>query len=276
MSSAKARRSTWSSRNRVRPEGGPAAGGCLALGLLALALVHAGCAAFAPAAQPPGPVFSAELDDLERYDVLARRQERLLEHCGATGSCAYLHFSRGLVGLFEDRRIARRHFSQVVALVPDSRLASSSRLWIELIDERDRPSTWNRLLDSLRVYPDGAGATGRSTEQLVRDLLEREIVIQRLLYKSKRDEAVLEALQAKLTERGKELERLAMEREELEEKFGNSSTPSVRQLKEQIAVQDKKIKELHNQLDALKRIDQEMRRKVRPLRPAPLPEAPAP
>lgn len=248
----------------------------MALGLLVLGLLHAGCAAFPPTARPPGPVFSAELDDLQRYDVLAQRQERLLENCRATGSCAYLHFSRGLVGLFEDRRIARRHFSQVVALVPDSRLASSSQLWIELIDEQERPSNWNRLLDSLRVYPDGAGARGLSTQQLVRDLLEREIVIQRLLYKSRRDAATLHALQAKLTERGKELERLAMEREELEEKFGNSSTPSVRQLEQQLAVQDKKIKELNNQLDALKRIDQEMRRKVRPLRPVPLPEPPPP
>ncbi len=260
----------------MRPESGRAAGACVVLGLLALAVLHAGCAAVAPAARPPGPVFSAELDDLKRYDVLARRQERLLEHCRATGSCAYLHFSRGLVGLFEDRRIAKEHFAKVVALLPDSRLASSSKLWIELIDEHEQPSTWNRLLDSLRVYPDGAGATGMSTVELVRDLLEREIVIHRLLYKSKRDEATVDALQAKLTERGKELERLATEREELEEQFGNSHKPSLEQLERQIAVQDRKIKELNNQLDALKRIDQEMRRKVRPLRPVPLPQAPTP
>lgn len=266
----------WPCRNLVRPDRGLGAVACLATGLLALGLMQTGCAAFTSAAPRPGPVFSADPDDLKRYDVLARRQERLLENCRATGSCAYLHFSRGLVGLFEDRGTARHHFSQVVALVPDSRLALSSGLWIELIDEQEAPSTWNRLLDSLRVYPDGVEATDKSTEQLVRDLLEREIVIHRLLYKSKRDEATLEALQAKLTERGKELEKLATEREELEGKSGNSHKPSMRQLKQQIAIQDKKIKELNNQLDALKRIDQEMRRKVRPVRPLPLPQPPSP
>ncbi len=193
-----------------------------------------------------------------------------------TGSCAYLHFSRGLVGLFEDRLTARQHFARVVDLVPDSRLASSSELWIELIDGQAKPSTWNRLLDYLRVYPDGVGATEKSTEQLVRDLLEREIVIHRLLYKSKRDAATLETLQAKLTESGKELEKLATEREKVEEESGNSHKPSVRQLRRVIAIQDKKIKELNNQLDALKRIDQEMRQKVRPVRPVPLPQPPSP
>ncbi len=276
MSWAKAQRFTWSCHSRARPEQVLGAGAWLALGLLALNLLHAGCAAFSSVARPPGPVFSADADDLKRYGVLADRQERLLETCRATGSCAYLHFSRGLVGLFEDRGTAKHHFAQVVTLVPESRLASSSELWIELIDEQEQPSIWNRLLDYLRVYPDGVGATQQSREQLVRDLLEREIVIHRLLYKSKRDAATLDALQAKLTESGKELEKLATERERLEGKSGNSRKPSMRQLQQQIAIQDRKIKELNNQLDALKRIDQEMRRKVRPVRPVPLPQPPSP
>jgi predicted RNase H-like nuclease (RuvC/YqgF family) len=42
---------------------------------------------------------------------------------------------------------------------------------------------------------------------------------------------------------------------------------SVLNLQKQLADQDRKIEELTSQLEALKRIDQEMRDKVRPIRP---------
>jgi predicted RNase H-like nuclease (RuvC/YqgF family) len=41
----------------------------------------------------------------------------------------------------------------------------------------------------------------------------------------------------------------------------------VQHLQKQLAERDKKIEELSTQLEALKRIDQEMREKVRPIRP---------
>jgi predicted RNase H-like nuclease (RuvC/YqgF family) len=49
----------------------------------------------------------------------------------------------------------------------------------------------------------------------------------------------------------------------------------VQALQGQLEQRDKKIEELTNQLEALKRIDQEMREKARPVRP-PAPPAPLP
>jgi predicted RNase H-like nuclease (RuvC/YqgF family) len=56
---------------------------------------------------------------------------------------------------------------------------------------------------------------------------------------------------------------------------GGSDPALVQSLQKQLHDRDKKIEELSTQLEALKRIDQEMREKVRPIRPpstvAPLP-----
>ena len=55
-----------------------------------------------------------------------------------------------------------------------------------------------------------------------------------------------------------------------------ASDPAMMQaLQAQLEQRDKKIEELTNQLEALKRIDQEMREKARPARP-PAPPAPLP
>lgn len=261
----------WRFRKHARSDRPRRLRGWALWGVVALGLLAPGCATLEPGAEGTSPIFAADPDDFERYQTLARRQERLLETCSVTGSCAYLHFSRGLVSLYEDRQEAARHFGRVVELVPDSRLAASSQVWVDLIADYQRPGFWERLVHYLHLSPEDADPLGPSTELLVRDLLEREIVIQQLLYKSKRNAATLEALKSKLTERGKQLEKLASQRRKLEDKIGNGKAPAIEQLEKQIAVRDKKIRELNNQLDALKRIDQEMRRKIRPVRPVPLP-----
>jgi predicted RNase H-like nuclease (RuvC/YqgF family) len=48
---------------------------------------------------------------------------------------------------------------------------------------------------------------------------------------------------------------------------GSTDTSVVLSLQKQLTDRDKKIEELTSQLEALKRIDQEMRDKVRPIRP---------
>jgi predicted RNase H-like nuclease (RuvC/YqgF family) len=61
---------------------------------------------------------------------------------------------------------------------------------------------------------------------------------------------------------------------------GSTDTGIVLSLQKQLTDRDKKIEELTSQLEALKRIDQEMRDKVRPIRPpstvAPPPTTPEP
>ena len=67
---------------------------------------------------------------------------------------------------------------------------------------------------------------------------------------------------------------LANERANKDASSGKKDTPkvttdgaNVQALQKQLSERDKKIDELSSQLEALKRIDQEMREKVRPIRP---------
>jgi predicted RNase H-like nuclease (RuvC/YqgF family) len=106
----------------------------------------------------------------------------------------------------------------------------------------------------------------------VRDLLDREMVLQQLRTTKDGDSQAVEALQRELAERDRKIEAL------LSKKDGARSIPetqAVQSLQKQLAEREKKIEELSTQLEALKRIDQEMREKVRPIRP-PSTTAPVP
>jgi predicted RNase H-like nuclease (RuvC/YqgF family) len=94
-------------------------------------------------------------------------------------------------------------------------------------------------------------------------LLDREMMIQQLRSSKDADAQTLDQLQREL----------ATERDRQEGLTGKKEGPkgtegtSVQALQKQLSERDKKIDELTSQLEALKRIDQEMREKVRPIRP---------
>jgi predicted RNase H-like nuclease (RuvC/YqgF family) len=100
---------------------------------------------------------------------------------------------------------------------------------------------------------------------LVRDLLDWEGNLQTVEY-----------LQRELADRDHKIESL------LKKESGRmaSDPASVQNLQKQLHERDKKIEELSTQLEALKRIDQEMRERVRPIRPpstvAPIPAPESP
>ena len=105
---------------------------------------------------------------------------------------------------------------------------------------------------------------GQTSDRLVRDLLDREMMIQQLRTSKDADAQALDQLQREL----------AAERERKDGFTGRKEVPkgavegtSVQALQKQLSERDKKIDELSSQLEALKRIDQEMRDKVRPIRP---------
>jgi chromosome segregation ATPase len=117
----------------------------------------------------------------------------------------------------------------------------------------------------------------QASDRLVRDLLDRELTIQQLRAMKDADSQSLESLQRELAERERKLDSVSGKR-------GSTSTGIVTgivlSLQQQLTDRDRKIEELTSQLEALKRIDQEMRDKVRPIRPpstvAPPPTAPEP
>ena len=115
----------------------------------------------------------------------------------------------------------------------------------------------------------------QASDRLVRDLLDRELVVQQLRAMKDADAQTMESLQRDLAERERKMDAGSGKRETIR---GSAETGILSSLQKQLTDRDKKIDELTSQLEALKRIDQEMRDKVRPIRPpstgAPPPTAP--
>ncbi len=233
------------------------------MSLLLLFLLLPGCSSVHTGASPSSPVFVPDPGDVERYQALVHRQQKMFPDCAEPGVCAHGHFTRGLAALFEDRDVATKHFEEVMKAAPNSRMASSSKLWIKLIRDQRPSGQWNRLLDSLRHGERSEELLAWSTEQLVRDLLEREMIILQLLRQKQRDASSMRALRHELGERGKELEQVAGERDAMKARKAKPGQPSAKELRKELVIRDKKIEELSSQLDALKRIDQEMRKIVK-------------
>ncbi len=202
--------------------------------LLTLLLALGGCSSFfgSPPVQPtPAPVptpvpattgaaltapfFVLDAQDAQLFRTLAEQQDRLLVHCAENHGCDRAHYLRGLVALCENRAVATRHFEGVLAVSSKGPLAASSRYWLQLLRET-RPEM-AREKTSMAVI-----------ERLVREILDRELTIQRLKLESEQKGA------------------------------------SVRSLKQALRARDERVEDLTGQLEALKRIDQEMKERARP------------
>jgi predicted RNase H-like nuclease (RuvC/YqgF family) len=105
---------------------------------------------------------------------------------------------------------------------------------------------------------------GQTSDRLVRDLLDREMMIQQLRASKDADAQILDQLQRELAERDRKVDAPTGKKDPGK---GGTEGTNVQALQRQLSERDKKIDELSSQLEALKRIDQEMRDKVRPIRP---------
>jgi hypothetical protein len=170
-----------------------------------------------PAAPVLPSFFAPSHQDLQLYETLERQADQLLATCSQGRICDRAHFIRGLVALYENRETAAEHFEVAVAMAPTSARAESSLFWLHLLEETPNGTTEN-------------GRFSHATIQLLRDLLDRELLAQHLL---------------------KELE----------------ATP-VQALQRDLKARDKKLEDLSKQLEALKQIDREMREKALPGRPS--------
>ena len=150
--------------------------------LLLFAASMGACSLITPPPSPTSPFFFADARDAKLYQALARKQEALLGRCAESHSCDHVNFTRALVALFENRELAARHFQKVVAIAPKSRLALTSLLWLRLLENGWSPF-W------------GEGLFAATTERLVRDLLDRELLLQQLMVVKELDTASVEALE---------------------------------------------------------------------------------
>ncbi len=185
--------------------------------VLVLLLGLNSCAYLKGLLSPPPPYFFApDPRDVKLYQILAREAEDQLAACAESNSCDRAHFMRALVALYEDRGVAAGHFQEVVAAAPKGRLASTSLFWVSLLREAHSDI-------------DRTGPLAQATERLVRDLLDRELIIQQLT---------------------RDLE-----------------VSGFRALQRELKAREKKVEELTSQLEALKKIDREIREKTLPTKP---------
>ncbi len=210
------------------------------------------------------PYFRVEPSDARVFNLLGKKQDAVTAKCQEHNSCDHAYFTRALIGLYESRDIAMKNFEKVIALAPKSQLATSSRLWLQQIQQESPPPmrSWFVSVISAPAVSDNQVTMGQTSDRLVRDLLDREMTIQQLRSSKDADAQVLDQLQREL----------AAERDRKEISTSKKDSPkadgtNVQALQKQLSERDKKIDELSSQLEALKRIDQEMREKVRPIRP---------
>jgi hypothetical protein len=196
---------------------------------------------------------------------LAKKQDALVPKCAEHNSCDHVYFTRALLGLYESRDSASKYFEKVIAVAPKGQLAVSSKLWIDLLERHAAPveQSWFQ--------------SAQASDRLVRDLLDRELVIQQFRAMKEADSQALESLQRELADRERKVDSGSGKKGSTDSSTGSNPVAS---LQRQLSDRDRKIEELTSQLEALKRIDQEMRDKVRPIRPpstvAPPPTSPEP
>ena len=241
--------------------------------LITSSLLLVGCAAWTTSVPGSRPYFSAEPREVKSFQSFAETQESVASKCGESNSCDHVYFTRGLLGLYESREIAEKYFGKVVALAPKGQLAASSKAWLALLQQPTPGNrSWPEAVFRAPVLAEVNTSLAVTTDRLVRDLLDQEILIQQLRASKEGESETIEGLQRELADRDHKIEVLLSKKDSAK----TSADPaSIQTLQKQLTERDRKIEELSAQLDALKRIDQEMREKVRPIRP-PLTTVPLP
>jgi hypothetical protein len=229
-------------------------------------LFLAGCAAWSSAPQFSQPYFVVDAGEAKSIHTLAKKQEMLATKCAEHNSCDHVYFTRALLGLYESRDTALKYFGKVIAVAPKSQLASSSKLWVELLEHHAAPveQSWFQSVIAAPAVSDSQAILAQASDRLVRDLLDRELTIQQLRAMKEADAQSLENLQRDLAERERKIDSVNGKKDTAR---GSADSGIVLSLQKQLTDRDKKIEELTSQLEALKRIDQEMRDKVRPIHP---------
>ncbi len=244
-------------------------------------LALSGCASWTSPLPLNQPYFHADSAESKNYQALARKQDALVQKCNETSTCDHVYFTRGLLGLYESRDIAEKYFGKVLAVAPKSQLAASSKAWLKLLQERSalKDPSWAQAVLTAPAVADANSSLNQTVDRLVRDLLDREVILQQLRGMKEADAQAIEALQRQIADQDRKIEALTSKKDKDAPKTA-ADQASVQSFQKQVIERDKKIEELSSQLEALKRIDQEMREKVRPIRPpsasVPIPAVPEP
>jgi hypothetical protein len=200
-------------------------------------------------------VLEPEPEDVPYFKAIAEDQEKQLGLCKEEDVCRGTHFLRGLSALYENRELAALHFRKVVVSRPNSLLAGESRFWLWFLD----------VLNS----PNGAGLTSHQLiKRLTREVVGKELSIHEL--SGKLENVSLDRLKHELAVQEKVVKKLNKAVANLTQQLAQAKKEraSHQDVQQARKASEKKVKELTNQLEALRRIDQEIREKVPPTRPS--------
>lgn len=236
-----------------------------------LALFLTGCAAWTAPIPSSHPYFGADQKDVASFQSLTRKQDGLASRCVQSQSCDQVYFVLGLLGLYESREVAAKYFEKSLAAAPTGPVAGTSKAWLHILQGPVRPEQkgWSESVVTAPAIAEAHTSLATVTDRLVRNLLEDQMLIQQFYASKEGESETIEALQRELAERDRKIETL------LSKKDSTKLSVDSAAMQKQLAERDKKIEELSSQLEALKRIDQEMREKVRPIRP-PMTTVPVP
>ena len=201
-----------------------------------------------------GLVFEPEPEDISFFKAIGDDQEKQLGLCRNEAECRHAHFLRALAALYENRELAALHFRKVVVSRPNGLLAGESRFWL-----------W--FLDVLNT-PNNAGLTSHELiKRLAREVVGKELSIYEL---SGKLEHASVGLKNELAVQDEAVERLNRTIASLTKQLEQAKKEQVirQDTQKALTASEKKVKELTSQLDALRRIDQEIREKVPPTRPS--------
>jgi hypothetical protein len=200
-------------------------------------------------------VLDPEPEDVPYFKAIAEDQEKQLGLCKDDDTCRSAHFLRALSALYENRELAALHFRKVVVSRPNSLLAGESRFWLWFLDVLNTPNS--------------AGLTSHELiKRLAREVVGKELSIHELT--GKLENSSVDSLKNELAVQDGAVKKLnqavATLTKQLEQaKKGQTIRQDVEQA---LKASEKKVEELTNQLEALRRIDQEIREKVPPTRPS--------
>ncbi len=205
------------------------------------------------------------------FQSLVKKQEELAAQCVHPRSCDQVYFTLGLLGLYESREVAVKYFEKVLAVAPTGSVAATSNAWLQVLQNPvvSGQKGWSESVWTAPAIAEAHASLVVATDQLVRNLLGEQVLIQQFHASKDGESGTIGALHRELAERDRRIEIL------LSKKDSTKASADPVAMQKQLAERDKKIEELSAQLEALKRIDQETREKVRPIRP-PLTTVPVP
>jgi len=200
-------------------------------------------------------VLDPEAEDVPYFKAIAEDQEKQLGLCKDNDTCRSAHFLRGLSALYENRELAALHFRKVVASRPNGTLAGESRFWLWFLDVMNTPNS--------------AGLTSHELiKRLTREVVDKELSIHEL--SAQLDNASVDRLNNEVADKDEVIKKLNQAMATLAKQLeqGKKEQALRQDAQQALKASEKKVEELTNQLEALRRIDQEIREKVPPTRPS--------